>query len=115
MIRTVLYRDDQGRLTGFSAKGHAGYAESGSDIVCAGVSVLTTTCVNTLEKVCGFEPIVSGGKDGMLTCFLPARLTAEQQHDAQVIMQFLEQGLRDLAESYNKYIKLSVQERRETQ
>lgn len=115
MIRTVLYRDDQGRLTGFSAKGHAGYAEEGSDIVCAAVSVLTITCVNTLEKVCGKQPNVTGGEDGLLSCSLPHGLSAAQMHDAQIVLQYLATGLQDLAGSYNKYIKLSVQERRETQ
>ena len=40
MTRAVFYRRN-GRLIGFDIKGHSGYAESGSDIVCAAVSTLT--------------------------------------------------------------------------
>ncbi len=32
------------------SKGHAGYAEEGQDIVCAAVSALIITTVNSLEK-----------------------------------------------------------------
>ncbi|MBR1607087.1 MAG: ribosomal-processing cysteine protease Prp, partial [Clostridia bacterium] len=46
MTRVTLYHDAEGRLSGFSCKGHAGYAEAGSDIVCAAVSALSITCCN---------------------------------------------------------------------
>ena len=48
MTRAVFLCDSLGRFTGFHVKGHAGYAEEGSDIVCSAISVLTTTCVNAL-------------------------------------------------------------------
>ena len=38
MTRCILYLDSTGNYTGFSVRGHAGYAEAGSDIVCAAVS-----------------------------------------------------------------------------
>ncbi len=115
MIRAVLYRNGEGQFTGFSAKGHAGYAEEGSDIVCAGVSTLTITCVNSLEAVCGVSPKVSGGEDGLLSAFLPHSLTQAQAHDAQVLLSSLHVGLASLAETYPQYVHLSIQERRETQ
>lgn len=34
----------------FALKGHAGYAESGKDIVCAGVSVLTSCLANMARE-----------------------------------------------------------------
>ena len=52
MISAVLFRED-GRFTGFRAGGHSGYAEAGSDIVCAAVSILTCTCVNALKAYAG--------------------------------------------------------------
>ena len=113
MIRAVLSQTG-GRLTGFSVKGHAGYAPEGSDIVCAAVSVLTTTCVNALETVAGVVPEVRGGTDGFLEATLPGECPAESAHDAQVLMRSLRQGLSDLAQTYPKYIRLSIQERRET-
>ena len=55
MIRVTLHsRGDQ--ITGFECRGHAGFDRAGRDIVCAAVSVLTTTCVNALETVAGVRP-----------------------------------------------------------
>ena len=53
MIRVTLFKSPGGNITGFSCKGHAGYAEEGSDIVCAAVSALSITCANALQSVAG--------------------------------------------------------------
>ena len=49
----------QGSIIGFAAQGHSGYAESGSDIVCAAVSALTQTCELGLEEVLHIVPEVT--------------------------------------------------------
>lgn len=108
MTRAVFLCDSLGRFTGFHVKGHAGYAEEGSDIVCSAISVLTTTCVNALESVAGVQAEVRGGEDGFLEATLPQGLTDMQMHDAQVLMGALHQGLSDLADGYPQYIRLSV-------
>jgi uncharacterized protein YsxB (DUF464 family) len=115
MIRAVIFRTSEGWYSGFSAKGHAGYAEEGSDIVCAAVSVLTTTCVNALESVADVKPVVREVGDApLLEAYLPASLDEGRFHDAQVLIGALRQGLSDLSEAYPRYIHLSIQERRET-
>lgn len=38
-------------LNGITVDGHAGYAEPGKDIVCAGVSVLTQNLINSMEAL----------------------------------------------------------------
>lgn len=113
MIRITLYRDGENRLTGFQAKGHAEYADAGKDIVCAAVSVLTTTCVNALEAVAGVTPKVTV-RDGYLTVALPSSMSEAQMHDAQIILRSMKQGLEDVEETAKEYVKLSIQERRET-
>ena len=114
MTRCILYLDSTGNYTGFSVRGHAGYAEAGSDIVCAAVSALTTTCVNAMESVAGILPHVTGGTDGALGAEIPRDLTAPQFHDCQVLLGALRQGLADLVEGYPRYVSLSIEERRET-
>ena len=37
MIKVTIYQSSEGKISGFAVQGHAGYAESGSDIVCAAV------------------------------------------------------------------------------
>lgn len=47
MIRIALRQDE--RSAQFIISGHAGYAESGKDIVCAGISTLTNTLANMIR------------------------------------------------------------------
>ena len=51
----VEFFDQDGRITGFSCSGHSGYAEEGSDIVCAAISALTQGAVIGLKEVIGLE------------------------------------------------------------
>ena len=102
-----------GRINGFSVSGHSGYAEEGSDIVCAAVSILTTTCINARESVAGVIPAVEAGSDGYLAASLPHDLSDACDHDAQGLFKALHQGFSDLAETCPGYFKLSIQKRRE--
>lgn len=112
MIRVSLFQEEAG-YTGFEAKGHAGYAEHGSDIVCAAVSVLGCTCINSLESVCGVTPIVTANTDGLLAFVLPPLSDASQAHDAQILMAALKQGLEDISSQYPRYVTLCIQKRRD--
>lgn len=49
MIRITVY-EKSGAISGFDVSGHAGYEQYGSDIVCAAVSALVTTCINSMES-----------------------------------------------------------------
>jgi hypothetical protein len=40
MVEVTFFRDGSDRLTGFSAHGHADFADAGDDIVCAAVSAV---------------------------------------------------------------------------
>ena len=111
MIRAVLYQAG-GQLTGFSVRGHAGYAPEGSDIVCAAVSVLTTTCVNALEAVAGVVPEVVL-RDGYLRCLLPEGVSGETMAAAQIIFRTALQGLTDIEKTNPKRIRVQQQEWRQ--
>ncbi len=80
MITAVLYREGED-LTGCRAEGHSGWAEAGNDIVCAAVSILTCTCVNALESVCGVIPRITehNEKKGILAFELPERTEAANE------------------------------------
>lgn len=112
MTKVIFVENGLG-LEGFTCQGHAGYAAAGEDIVCAAVSILTTTCANALETVAGVSPkITAREKDAYLALRLPQGLPPEKQHDAQILLLALRQGLEDLQEAYPKYIHLTKQERR---
>ena len=49
----VEFFDHEGRITGFCCSGHSGYAEAGSDIVCASVTTAGTFAECTINDVLG--------------------------------------------------------------
>lgn len=110
MITAVLYREGE-NLTGCRAEGHSGWAEAGNDIVCAAVSILTCTCVNALESVCGVIPRITehNEKKGILAFELPERTEAANEK-AQILMKALRQGLEDLTTEYPQNVTLSIRE-----
>lgn len=114
MIKVIIFRDTQEALVGFDISGHAGYAEKGKDIVCAAVSFLATTTVNSLEEQLIVSPHYRVNEaDGHLHCYLSLeKMDRGDREKAQVILKTLEIGLKSLEQEYGKYIKL--QQRRWT-
>jgi uncharacterized protein YsxB (DUF464 family) len=108
MIKAVIFRDIQESLVGFDISGHAGYAERGQDIVCAAVSFLATTTVNSLEEQLTVSPHFEVDEaDGHLHCYLALeKIDRDDREKAQVILKTLEIGLKSLEQEYGKYIKL---------
>ena len=111
MITATLFRDEA-RFTGFRARGHSGYAGEGQDIVCAAVSVLGCTCVNSLESLLGIVVTMHSNRDGLLDFDLPA-MPEEKQEGAQLLMGALKQGLSDVRDSFPRFVKLEIKGRRE--
>ncbi|MEE1154583.1 MAG: ribosomal-processing cysteine protease Prp [Acutalibacteraceae bacterium] len=53
MTKVNLLTLAQGDLVGFRITGHSGYAESGSDIVCAAISSVALMVANTITEIIG--------------------------------------------------------------
>ena len=47
----IKVKKQKNDIVGFRVSGHAGYAESGEDIVCAAISTLTINCINSIESL----------------------------------------------------------------
>ena len=50
MIRAVISENAEGAVTGFCISGHAGFAESGSDIICSAVSAIAYTALGYMDE-----------------------------------------------------------------
>jgi hypothetical protein len=104
MITVRIERDQQSRITGFSVSGHSGYAEHGSDIVCAGVSAITQTTIIGLQDVLGIN--CQGQQSaGKLSCRLPGCL-GDRQPMADLLLRTMLSGLSALADAYADYIRI---------
>ena len=106
-MTTVQVRRDENGVCGLKVKGHAGYAEEGSDIVCAAASILITTCVNALETVAGIIPEVQENeRTALISVLLPKGLTPEQDHDSRIVLKTTLQGFTDIAAEYPRYLQI---------
>ncbi|MDP9678184.1 uncharacterized protein YsxB (DUF464 family) [Paenibacillus jamilae] len=106
-----IIRLEDGSIQGFSVKGHANFAKSGEDIVCAGVSAVTVGTVNSIVALTDVEM-----ETEMENGFLSAYLSPESYHDANAQVQLLLESmvimLTSIAESYGKYIQIENKQRR---
>ena len=107
LVRIRFFRrEGVGDLTGFDAEGHTGYAERGSDIVCAAVSALTTVTVLGLQARLGLDPLVEVDEEsGRLACRLDPEATGyEMWVRAQDLLETLALGLREIENDYPGYV-----------
>ena len=106
MIEITAVLDSSGVLKSCTASGHAGAGKTGSDIVCAAVSVLMRTAVCTLSGKEGITIRCEAPEPGFL--FLEAGYTAEGREFLSAAGVFLTQGLASVAEEYPEHCKLTI-------
>ena len=108
-MTTVRFLRRGGRLYGFEAGGHAGYAPSGEDIVCAAVSALTQTALLGLGEVLKV-PVdwKVDEKKGALSAFVQ-----ESTDGTEVVLRTLEAGLTNIAGQYPDLVGIDYMQRRE--
>ena len=96
---------DNERITGFSVSGHSGYAEAGSDIVCAAVSAVVTMAEATINDVCGAKAKVRvKEEDARVTLTLPA--SCDEEDTVQAVLAGMMVTLISLAEDHPDYIEV---------
>jgi len=111
MIRVSLKHDENGCLTGFSVKGHAGYRRFLFDKVCEAVSVAAQSTLYGLEQVVNAK-LYSNMYDGYLELEVLPSQSAEVFNGAQVLLKTFELTIRSLANDYPKNITIDTTQRR---
>ena len=94
MIKISINKDE------ITIKGHSGYSEEGTDIVCASVSSICITTVNALLSI-DEDCIIYEENDGYLKI--------ELKKHTEVIDKLIDNMinlLSELQEQYNKYIEI---------
>lgn len=105
MIRVKFYVKD-GRYIGFAAAGHADYADSGKDIICAAVSALVINTVNSIENLTEARSLTKGDCRGHIYLRV-----FDQDESTELLMKSLRQGLIDIYKEYgDEYIRIFFKE-----
>ena len=104
MTKCEFFREGE-RITGFSVSGHSGYAEAGSDIVCAAISAVVAMVEATINDVCGGKAKVRVKEaDARISLTLPA--SCEEEDVIQAVLAGLMLYLVDLRDQYPDYIEV---------
>ena len=104
MTKCEFFTQDD-RITGFSVSGHSGYAEAGSDIVCAAISAVVTMAEATINDVCGAKAKVRvKDEQARVTLMLPA--VCDEEDTVQAVLAGMMLTLISLQEQYPDYIEV---------
>ena len=104
MTRCEFFTEDE-RITGFSVSGHSGYAESGSDIVCAAISAVVSMAEATINDVCGAKAKVRvKEEDARITLTLPA--SCDEEESVQAVLAGMLLTLAGMRDDYPDYIEV---------
>ena len=104
MTKCEFFRDHE-RITGFSVSGHSGYAEAGSDIVCAAISAAVAMAETTINDVCGGKAKVRvKEEDARITLTLPA--SCDEEESVQAVLAGMLLTLCSLRDDYPDYIEV---------
>ena len=102
MIRIQILKE-KNRVKGYVMKGHAGAGEYGQDIVCAGASALALNTANSIEALTDARFDLEASEDGG---YLKLVLRSDTDAGAQLLLDSLYLGMKDMSESYPENIRI---------
>jgi len=108
MTAIVFRKNSTGDYTGFTCLGHAGANDFGKDIVCAAISILVITTVNSLEEIAKKNIVtIANEEDGLIDC----RIQDEPDEKSQLLISSLVLGLSGISKEYGKkYLEVNFEE-----
>ncbi len=108
MTTITVSTSHTGIYKSFHCNGHADYAEAGSDIVCAAISILVINTINSIECFGNQKFICTQNeKEGDIYFELSEHPTVE----TKLLLDSMVLGLKDVEKQYNgKYLKLDFKE-----
>ena len=106
-MTTVSFHLEGSRIVGFEVKGHSGYADEGSDIVCAAVTSAVRLCECAINDVLGLEASVKvRQKDASISLKLPGSLGQTNESTCQALLTALMVHFTELHEEYPENISV---------
>ena len=106
MISIAFLTANTGHLLGFSMRGHSGYGEENTDIVCAAVSSAAYLTVNTVTDVLHVTPLALRAEDGEMFF----RVEQKDEPACRDILAGLKLHLIQLEEQYSGYLRVDYLE-----
>lgn len=101
MTKITIYRKDN-RIVKYEAVGHAGYAEIGKDIVCAGVSMVLQNAIMGIQ-ILGID-FNFKMEDGYIFVDLTDVDLQSKEREITILLETMVSMLEELEKQYPEYI-----------
>jgi len=96
-MTTIVIFKSMDSYKGFTCMGHAGFGQSGHDIVCAAISVLVINTINSIEELAKEKILIeSDEKEGYIEC----HFLDEINDKTKLLMDSLVMGLKGIEQNY---------------
>ena len=110
-MTTVSFYRENGRIAGFQISGHSGFADHGSDIVCAAISGVVGITECTINDVLGLAaPYKVREQDGFMSLKLPGGLGQTNEHTCQNLLIGMMVYLQALSEVYPENLIVCIED-----
>ena len=103
MTKITITKTSDDNYKRIECKGHAGYADSGEDIVCAAISVLTINTMNSIENF----------TDDKFTCsqdekkgIIVMEFEDAPSKEAELLLKSYELGVTSIFKQYRNYLNI---------
>ncbi|MCM1514098.1 MAG: ribosomal-processing cysteine protease Prp [Anaeroplasma bactoclasticum] len=111
MTKAILF-EKESHFIGLEVKGHSGYANKGSDIVCAGISTAVCMSVNLLDKfIHGHFELIQNEAVGYI-CLKNLDYSSLTDIQVEIVTQIfntLLETLRDIEANYQNHLKVKIE------
>lgn len=108
----AVFTNENGLWTSLKVSGHSGYANHGSDIVCAGISTSVISSINLLYKLIGehFE-LIQNEKEGLIILqnIDYTMIDDKNKNFITLIFENLIESLKNIEEDYPKHLKIKIE------
>lgn len=108
MTSVLIERSKTGVLLGCTAKGHAGYAGRGSDIVCSAVTVLIRTTLQVLSGLPAVNLETDSSTRGFIRFKILNGFPSAMEEKLKYAGDFLQVGLESVARDFPDNLKLVI-------
>lgn len=103
----ISIKTSNGNITGFTCRGHSGYAPEGGDIVCAAVTSAIRLAEATISDILGINAKTAVRHQEPFIGFeLPDGLAGEEHSLCQIILSGLTLYLSELKDEYPGFIQV---------
>lgn len=106
-MTTVTFHMEGERIVGFTVQGHSGYADEGSDIICAAVTSAVRLTECAVNDVLGLQaPVKVQEEEASIHLKLPRNLEGEADQVCQTLLAALMVYLVQLQEEYPQHMNV---------